>query len=438
MVTEVPGSPVGTADEVEAPRFYFGYYLVGAAFIAQFVSVGAQNYIIGVFLTPMTADLGWTRPEFVIARTIGQVAMAVIGLFIGGYVDRAGGRRLMTIGTVILGASLFAMSYVQDLWQWWLLNGIALTVGSAMVGNLVVNITLSKWFVEKRGRMIGTASMGVSSAGVVLPFLMTGVVEEWGWRAGWRFASIGAMVLLFPIAALMRRAPEDYGLNPDGLTASQIAAGGGKLAQADFAHSITRRQARRMPQFYLLVLAFGMFTVSITVMLINTIPFMEDAGYSSQRASLMITVTSIPALVSKPIWGIFMDRAEPKRLVSFSATATGGALMLIVYSVSAGIEWLVPISFVLLGSGWGGLIPLQETTWASYFGRRYIGAVRSAGLPFSIALGALGPLVANFYYDAVGNYNGAFITVGISCLVSAVLILFVRRPDRSAFGAPPA
>lgn len=435
MTTEAPGPPVAAPGETaESSGLYYGYYLVGAAFIAQFVSVGAQNYIIGVFLTPMTTDLDWSRSEFVVSRTIGQVAMALIGLYIGVYVDRAGGRRLMTVGIVILSGSLFGMSYVQELWQWWVLNGLALTAGAAMVGNLVVNVTLAKWFVEKRGRVIGFASMGVSFAGVVLPFVMTNVVEEWGWRAGWRVAAIGSMVLVLPITLLMRRSPEDYGLHPDGRTAAQIAAGAGEKAAFDYANSMTRAQALRSPQFYLMVLAFGMFTVSITVMLITTIPFMEDAGYSATRASLMITVTSVPALLAKPIWGIFIDRMEPKRLVSLSAALTGLALMVIVYSVHQSIDWMIPAGFVLLGSGWGGLIPLQEVTWASYFGRRYIGSVRSAGLPFSIGLGALGPLVANIYYDAVGNYDGAFIAVAVSCLIAAVLILFVKRPSR---GAPP-
>src|SRR5690606_20174655 len=84
--------------------------------------------------------------------------------------------------------------------------------------------------------------------------------------------------------------------------------------------------------------------------------------------------------------------------------------------------------FVLLGSGWGGLIPLQEVTWASYFGRRHIGAVRSAGMPFSIGLGAIAPLLAAAYFDRVGDYNGAFLAVAGCCLASSVVILFVKKP----------
>lgn len=429
MASQAPGVAVpAPAEGADSARFYFGYYLVGAAFIAQFVAVGSQNYIVGVFFKPMTEDLSWTRTEFTVARTVGQVAMAVIGLFIGAYVDRAGGRRVMAIGAIVLGAALYAQSFVQELWQWIVLNGLVLTLGAAMVGNLVVNVTLAKWFVEKRGRAVGLSSMGVSMAGVLLPRLMTEVVEEWGWRTGWRVAGIGAILLVLPITLLMRRAPEDHGLHPDGKTAAQVAAGGGARAAADFANSLTRAQALRSPQFYLMVLAFGMFTVSIGVMLLQTIPFMEDAGYNKGTAALMITVASVPALLSKPVWGIFIDRVDPKRLTSLSSLMTGSSIVLIVYAVHEDMYWLVVTGFVLLGAGWGGLIPLQEVTWASYFGRRYIGAVRSAGLPFSIGLGAAGPLLASVYYDQVGNYDGAFLIVAGSCIIAAILILFIKRP----------
>jgi sugar phosphate permease len=429
MTTEAPVSPAGTIEEAaESPRFYFGYYLVGAALVAQFVAVGSQNYIVGVFFKPMTTDLGWTRTEFTVARTVGQVAMAFIGLFIGTYVDRAGGRRVMTVGIFVLGAALYCQSYVHELWQWIVLNGLVLTLGAAMIGNLVVNITLSKWFVEQRGRMVGIAAMGVSMAGVLIPRLMTSVVEEWGWRVGWRVAAVAAMVLVIPVTFFIRRAPEDHGLYPDGKTAAQLQAGGGAKAAADYANSLTRAQAVRTPVFYLLVVAFGMFAVSIGVMLLQTIPFMEDAGYSEGTAALMITLASVPALLAKPLWGAFIDRAEPNRLTSFSSALTGLAVFLIVFAVHAEMRWIVYAGFMLLGGGWGGLIPLQETTWATYFGRRYIGAVRSAGLPFTIAIGASGPLLASAYYDRVGNYDGAFIIVACSCLVAAVLILFAKHP----------
>jgi hypothetical protein len=90
-------APGGTVAPPEAPApepsagrpvIYYGYYLVGAAFFAQMISAGAQTYVAGVFLVPMTEELDWTRAEFTYAQTVGRFLQAFAGLFLGTLVDR--------------------------------------------------------------------------------------------------------------------------------------------------------------------------------------------------------------------------------------------------------------------------------------------------------------------------------------------------------------
>jgi len=241
VASATPALTSPAAQAVVRKGIYYGYYLVAAAFIAQFVSVGSQNYVVGTFLKPMTEELDWTRSEYTLARTIGQFVLGFGGLFIGSYVDRHGGRRLMAGGIFVLTAAMFAISYVQELWQWLLLNGLMLTVGAALIGNLVVNVTLSKWFVEKRGRVVGFSSMGVSFAGVALTPFATALVDDVGWRMAWRILAVGAIVIILPLSFVMRRAPEDHGLHPDGKSDAEVAQGGGQAAAHDFASSLTRQ-----------------------------------------------------------------------------------------------------------------------------------------------------------------------------------------------------
>lgn len=416
-------------------RVYWGWWLVGVAFVAQFVTTSAQNYIIGAFTRPMTQDLGWARSEFLLARSAGQFVMAVTGLFIGAYVDRHGGRRLMAVGVALLAVAMFLCSFVTELWQWWLLNGVALTVGAAMAGNFVVNVTLSKWFVERRGQVAGTAAMGVSFAGVLVPPISAALIELNGWRAAWRLLAIGAFVLAFPLTFLMRRTPEDSGLHPDGKSSAEVAAGSGRAAEIDFDRSLTRSQAIRTPTFYLVASGFGFGTLSIGVMILQGIPYLVDAGYSNTFAALMITLASVPSMLSKPIWGWLADRVDAKiAVIGFMANAV--AIVSIVISVRAHAEWGIYGGFFLLGLGWGGLIPLQEVVWASFFGRRYLGAVRSAGLPFALIIGASAPFLTAYYFDQVGNYDGAFLTVAALAVVATVLLLFAQKPiDRRGAAA---
>ncbi len=83
---------------------------------------------------------------------------------------------------------------------------------------------------------------------------------------------------------------------------------------------------------------------------------------------------------------------------------------------------------MVLGFGWGGMIPLQEVIWANFFGRRYLGSVRSAALPFSILLTAGAPLATSYYFDIMGNYDGAILMVGSANLLSGVMLALLRKP----------
>ena len=409
-------------------RIYYGYWLIAAAFVAQFIAMGMQNYIIGPFMVPMSTELDWTRAEFTLSRTVGQVVMAFTGFIIGSWVDQYGARRFMLIGTVILSGALYALSYTQSLWQWIVINGLILTLGSALLGNLVVNVTLAKWFVDFRGRAVAFAAMGVSCAGVFLTPFSSWAVDTYGWREAWQVLGFTTLLIAIPAALAMRRRPEDFGLHPDGRSNEDIGLGLGQKAMDDYNNSMTRGEAVRTSTFYLLVTAFGLFVITIQVMLIQTVPLMTDAGFDRNTAALMITVASVPALLSKPIWGWLIDGLDAKPLAATSAALTGVSLFVIVFAAQAQSLNALIVGFALMGVGWGGMIPLQEVIWASFFGRRYLGAVRSAALPLTLLITASSPLATSYYHDVVGNYDGAILAVGVLNLISAGLIMLLKKP----------
>ena len=442
-----PSPALGSASPRKKPLFYYGYYLVGVALVTQFVSSGTQAYTAGVFLRPMTEDLDWTRGDYTLAQTVGRFLMAGVGFFVGVHVDKGRARGLMVMGGAVLGCGLMLVSAMQDvtifglhistLWQWIVLKGLVFTVGAALIGNLVVNVTLSKWWVDRRGRMIGISSMGVSLSGVILPWIMVQFVDAHGWRAGWQLLAVLSWALVLPAAMMMRSTPEQYGLNPDGKSDEEMASPRGNSVRADFANSLTRNQALRTSALYMIVIAFGFSGVGLGTMLLHTIPFMTDAGFSRSTASLSLTLLAIPAAFTKPIWGWLMDYLSAKVLAAASFILAAVAMLLIVFGAAAGSLPILFVGFVLVGSGIGGQIPIQETIWASYFGRRYLGQVRSVAMPFALVLGAGGPWVVAAYFDSVGNYNGAFLGIGVMWAIAAGLVLLVRRPSVQG-SAPPA
>jgi MFS family permease len=363
------------------------------------------------------------------------VISGIVSFWLGAMVDGQGARRLMLVGTTIMGLGLIATAAVDELWQFLLLRGLVYTVGFAAAGSLVVNTVLAKWFVERRGWAIAVASVGVSASAVVVPPVMTPVIEEYGWREGWVVLGVAAMLLMYPVSLMMRREPEHYGLQPDGKSDDgsespeererQLAA-----ARADFENSFTRAEAVHTWALWVLIVAFGLGSVGLIGIFIHGIPFVEDQGWSKEQAALAFSTQGVAALLSKFHWGWWMQRFHPRLLTALSFVMAGVSILGVMLTAEAGQYGLMLVCFFVWGWGIGGQIPLQEFIWASYFGRRHIGSVRAIAMPFTIVFSAGGPLFAGTVHDITDSYRVALFSFAAMWAVGAVLMLILRQPVR--------
>ncbi|MBM3557557.1 MAG: MFS transporter, partial [Alphaproteobacteria bacterium] len=92
-----------------------GWPLVGALAFGQLVSWGALRYAFTLFVAPMEAELGWSREALNGALSAGLVASALAAYPAGRWIDRFGGRGIMTTGTLLGALMLLAWSRVGDL-----------------------------------------------------------------------------------------------------------------------------------------------------------------------------------------------------------------------------------------------------------------------------------------------------------------------------------
>jgi sugar phosphate permease len=412
------------------PTIFYGWYIVGVALVAQFVAMGTQAYAIGVFLKPMTHDLGWSRESFSAVQTVSTFVMGAIGLFVGGMIDRRGPRLLMFFGGIIAGAALIGTSRVQELWQFYLLRGVAQTIGNAMLGNLVVNVTVARWFVARRGMAVSIASAGVSLGGVLMAPVVAMWVDAYGWRTSWVLLGIVVWVLVLPSSLIMRKSPEAAGLMPDGMTAEEAAAYSATKKRASAVSEVqwTRPQAIRTRTIWFVIVAYGTANVGLGALLLHMIPFLTDKGFSRGTAALLFSIQAWSALLSKPLWGMLMDRFHARFLSAVGFMTAAFSIVALLLAAQTGSELMVMAVLAVYGLGIGGTVPLQETVWASYFGRMHLGEIRSVAMPFSIIFSAGGPLLAGYLYDRTGNYVAAFLTFAAFSVVGFVFILLARPP----------
>jgi sugar phosphate permease len=419
------------------PRLFYGWYIVGVALLAQCIAAGTQSYAIGLFLKPMSHELGWSREGFSAVQTFSTVVMGGLGFLLGGLIDRRGPRPLMLLGSAIAGAALVGTSRVQTLWQFYLLRGCAQTVGMAMLGNLVVNVTVSKWFIARRGMAVAIASVGVSLGGVLIAPLAAGWIQDYGWRSTWILLGLITWVLMLPASLLMRRTPEDHGLLADGAIATPAASTAREKPTANLAEQQwTRREAMRTKAIWLVIFAYGTANIGLGALLLHMVPFLTDNGFSRGTAALLFSIQAWSSLLSKPVWGLLMNRFHARNLSALGFMIAAASMLGMLGAASTGSIWVMAAVLSAYGFGIGGTIPLQETVWASYFGRAHLGEIRAVAMPFAIIFGAGGPLLAGALYDRSGSYQSTFIIFAAFSLIGFLLVLFARPPQRPVRGLP--
>ena len=416
---------------------FWGWWIVGGAVVAQFAAMGSAGAIAGVFLRPMTDELGWTAAEFTLGGSAAVLFGGVSGFVVGPLVDRHGARPLMLVGACFYAAAFLGMSRVEALWQFVALSMVAGGAGFSMVGPLVSNVTLAKWFVVRRGWAIALGSSGVSLAGLIMPVTMTRVVDAVGWRDAYAMLGVAMFAVIVPVALIMRRRPEDHGMLPDGLDPAEAAGVGAMAAEAqarDAANSYTRGEAVRTRAIWLLILGYGLNMMALSAVLVHAIPFLTDHGFTRAEAALAVAVNGGANLTSKFAWGFLLQRVHVRWLGASALTTSAAGVALMLLAAPLGALPAVFAAFFCWGFGFGGTVPLSEFIFAKYFGRVHIGAVRGVGLPFTITLGAAGPILGGLWYDAFGSYEGAFAVFACTYLAGALAILVSREPPPKASG----
>src|SRR5215216_5560990 len=180
------------------PRYYYGWTIVWTLAVTETISWGILYYAFAVFLVPMQSELGWSTPEITGAYSLALLVTMILSPPLGYWLDRAGPRVPMTLGSVLGTVLLVAWARVENLpgfYVIWAGIGVAL----ALTLYEPAFAAASTWFERGRSRalLILTTVAGLAST-IFLPAA--------GWlieRLGWRDALLGLSTI--PAHALVQR-----------------------------------------------------------------------------------------------------------------------------------------------------------------------------------------------------------------------------------------
>jgi len=405
---------------------YYGWILLIAVVFVMLAGSGIRA-VFGVFIKPIETEFGWTRQQLSGAAALSLFVLGAVGPVVGWLADTWGPRRVMLLSSVVLGIGTVLASFVGHLWQLYASAGVLMAMGSGGLGMATSSSIAARWFVARRGLILGVLG-GAMSAGqmLVVPLSMI-LIGLYGWRASFLWLGVGVLVLAIPIIlALVRDDPKDKGLEPYGANTSAARAFGGVSDE----RRVPVSEAMGTPAFWLLASTF--FVCGYTsngLVLTHLIPHAAEHGFSEMHAAQALGLMGAMNIVGTILSGWICDRFGRKGPLAFYYGVRGLSLIFLLY------VWNVPslhIFAAIFGLNYISTVPPTATLTANIFGRLSVGAL-SGWIYFSHQVGsAVGAWAGGAIFDATGSYSLAFLSAAVMAFVAAGLSLLIREVPVSA------
>lgn len=413
-------------DHSGAPAYR--WLIVAALSATTTVGYGVLYYAYAVFLTPMANALHTGTTVIAGALTCSVLASAAAAVPVGRWLDRHGGRALMTGGSVAATLLLLAWSQVHTVAVLYLVwTGIG--VATACVLYEAAFAVVITWFRERRATALLAVTVVAGFASSIFLPLTGHLVDRYGWRdAILVLAAIHAAVTI-PGHLLVRRPPGS-------VTGDREPAGRRKKRNRS-ADDGQRRHivstAVHDPGYWALALAFVCSNAAVAATSVHLVAYLTELGHTPQFAATTAGLLGILSVTGRLATTATVRRASP-------ATAT--AAMFCVQAVAAACLPVVGrgdlgavVSVLGIGLGFGVSTIARPAILADRYGIAAYATISGIlAVPLTVAK-AIAPLVSAAIRDATGDYLWVAEGIAGMCVVAGAALLAVRRLD--AASAPP-
>ena len=395
-----------------ASLFHNRWWIVFATICGLVVGAGPINvFTFGVFLKPITEDLGLSRGAFSAALTFHAAIAAIVLPIIGWLVDRWGARRIMLPGLFLyaLATASYALIQASPLLLTFLIFAFTGLVGGVQ-SPIPYAAVIAQRFDRRRGLALGIGTAGVGLGVALMPQVAALLIDTFGWRLAYVGLAVAVLVVAFPPVALFLREPPGFAARVQRLRepADTGAAVPGVAAGA----------ALRSWLFWGLAIAFFLDVIAINGTLTHIVPLLTDRGVPRQIATAALSGTGFALIFGRVLSGWCLDRFwGPYVAIVFFVLPMIGIAILI-----SGTGGFAPfLGAIACGLGIGAEIDLMAFFTSRYFGLRDY--AKLYGTMFGIfALGVgIGPALSGASFDRFHSYTPAFalfvILLAMGCLV---------------------
>ena len=421
---------------MKQPRFFYGWTIIGVTFVTMAIGVNART-AFSLLFSPILDEFGWERGVTAGAFSFGFLIAAVMSPLIGRMMDRSGPRLVMEIGVVLMAGGLLLAPLTTQPWHLYLTIGVMVGGGSICLGYSGQSLFLPNWFIRQRGLAIGIAFAGVGIGSVTMLPWVQWMIETSGWRTSCVAMGLLVLIVLAPINLLLRKRPEDIGLQPDGDGAvGSVHKPVSNVVDRDWtAIDWTLARAIRTARFWWIAGGFFCGLYVWYAVQVHQTKFLLDIGFSRNVAAWALGLVSLLGVPGQIYFGHLSDRIGREWVWTISGI--GFAICNLTLILMAQMPSLALVGVMVLTQGVLGYActSIMGAVVQEIFQGRHYGSIFGTLMLAALAGGAAGPFVTGVLHDHFGNYTLAFsMSVIISLLGAASIWMAAPGQIRAVAG----
>ena len=393
---------------------YYGWIIVLACLLLSATSTGILSYFSTLFVEPITTSMGFSRAEYMLYSTCATVTSMIVMPFIGALYKKINVKIMIMAGAFIGAGALFTFACSNSLPIFYL-GGILGGLGMSTFGGIPISILLSNWFHEKRGLVTGIAFTGSAIVSSVFSSSVSNIIVNNGWRTAYVVLGAAILVIIIPtVMFLIKLKPSDMGLQPYGSVSEH------KNVEVGESLGFTRREAMRMPAFWLFAAAvflMGMFTPGTQQ---HLVPYWTGSGYGAEKAARFYSIMMFVSMFAKIGMGSIFDKFSAKVASIICGVIAAGAQISLILCVD-GWSVLVPVVFF-------GITTALQVLASTYLTGKFFGQKDYStlyGLVNTVLfLGvSVGVTFSGLIYDLTSGYTFVWTIYAAAAVVMTVLLV---------------
>jgi len=364
----------------------------------------------GLFLKPMTFDLGWSRETFAFALALQNLLWGASQPFLGMIADRMGAGRVLVAGAALYAVGLVLMAMSTTGWELSFTAGVVLGIAQGCTTfSIVFGVLTRAYPPERRSMVLGLASAaGSFGQFAMLPYAQT-LITSFGWFNALLILAATVM-LIAPLATVMVERRGEHG---HAAPAQSI----GDALRESFTHR----------SFQLLTAGYFVCGFQLAFITVHFPAYVADKGFTANVGMAALAIVGLFNIIGSYASGALGARYTKKYLLC--AIYLLRSLAIVCFISVPMSETVIYVFAAAMGVLWLSTVPLTNGVIGGIFGVAYM-SMLSGFVFLSHQIGSfIGVWLGGYLYDTTGSYQLVwFISIALGVFAGVANLPIEERP----------